>query len=104
MPCIFPVLSLKALSLAGEKAMTERHMHGYAYLGGVLVTCIAVGVVLVGLRAGGVAIGWGMQFHSPVFVLVMMALFLGLGLHMSGVFTFGAGRLANAGDRERPRL
>lgn len=99
MPCIFPVLSLKALSLAGEKAITERHMHGYAYLAGVLASCIAVGIVLVAVRASGAAIGWGMQFHSPAFVLVMMALFLGLGLHMSGVFTFGAGRLANAGDR-----
>ena len=98
MPCVFPVLSLKAYSLAQEATSPRaRRTGGLAYLSGVLVSCAVLGAILVALRAGGIAIGWGMQFQSPAFVLAIAALFLALGLNMSGVFTFG-GALAGAGD------
>lgn len=97
MPCVFPVLSLKALSLAREAAPAERQMHGTAYLLGVLTSCVTVAAALVALRAGGETIGWGTQFQSPAFVLGMMTLFMALGLNMSGVFELG-GRLLGAGD------
>lgn len=97
MPCVFPVLSLKALSLAGERAPHERHIHGGAYLAGVLASFLIAGVALIALREAGVSIGWGMQFQSPAFVLLLLAMFMGLGLNMSGVFAMG-GRLAGIGD------
>lgn len=97
MPCVFPVLSLKALSLAREAAPAERQMHGLAYFLGVLASCLVMALVLIVVRAAGETIGWGTQFQSPVFLLVMMAMFLALGLNMSGVFEFG-GRFAGAGD------
>ncbi len=91
MPCVFPVLSLKALSLAKDAGNGEtRRQKGILYLAGVLASFALIGAILVALQAGGAGIGWGMQFHSPVFVLAMMALFLGLGLNLSGVFTIGS--------------
>ncbi len=98
MPCVFPVLSLKALSLAKDAGNAEaRRTKGLVYLAGVLASFALISVALVALRAGGAAIGWGMQFQSPAFVLAMMALFLGLGLKLSGVFSFG-GSFAGIGD------
>lgn len=97
MPCVFPVLSLKALSLAKSDAQENRRMRGITYLAGVLASCALLAAMLVALRAGGTAIGWGMQFQSPVFVLAMMALFMALGLNMSGVFEISS-RFSGAGD------
>jgi thiol:disulfide interchange protein DsbD len=98
MPCVFPVLSLKALSLARDADNREAlRQKGLVYLAGVLASFAAVGIALIALRAGGAAIGWGMQFQSPGFVLVMMALFMGLGLKLSGLFTIG-GSVAGIGD------
>lgn len=97
MPCVFPVLSLKAISLAKSDSLQNRRIRGTAYLAGVLVSCVLLAGILVALRAGGTAIGWGMQFQSPLFILTMMALFMALGLNMSGVFEIG-GRFAGVGD------
>lgn len=91
MPCVFPVLSLKALSLAkhGADHAAERKRQGLAYLGGVLASFGLLAVLLLALRATGQALGWGFQFQSPVFVLGMAALFFALGLSLSGVFLIG---------------
>ena len=106
MPCVFPILSLKALSLAKDAGNgSARRLRGAVYLAGVLASFLAIGVAVLAMRMGGAAVGWGMQFQSPAFVLFMMALFLGLGLNMSGVFTIGS-RIAGAGDEftRRPGL
>ena len=98
MPCVFPVLSLKALSLAKNSDNAPlRRVKGFTYFAGVLVSFTAIAAVLLALRAGGSVIGWGMQFQSPAFVLAMMALFLGLALNMSGVYHFGSS-VCNMGD------
>ncbi len=99
MPCVFPVLSLKALSLAREPA--HGRSHGLAYFAGVMASFAAIGALLVLLQAGGHAIGWGFQFQSPVFVLLMAALFLALGLSLSGVFTLGSGIMGLGDDLAR---
>jgi len=97
-PCVFPVLSMKALSLArgGDGARGDRS-HALAYLGGVMLSFAVLAGLLLALRATGAAFGWGFQFQSPWFVLVMAALFFALGLSLSGVFNFG-GSLIGAGD------
>ncbi len=97
-PCVFPVLSMKALNLArgGERAHGNR-AHALAYLGGVMLSFAVLAALLLGLRATGEAFGWGFQFQSPWFVLVMAALFFALGLSLSGVFNFG-GALMGVGD------
>src|SRR3546814_6338385 len=62
MPCVFPILSLKALSLA-RAGIDERHARreGVAYTAGVVLTCVALGAIILALRAGGSAIGWAFQ-------------------------------------------
>lgn len=98
MPCVFPVLSLKALSLAKDAGDSEaRRVKGLVYLAGVMASFAAIALAVIALRQGGMAIGWGMQFQSPAFVLSMMALFLLLALNLSGVFTLG-GSIAGIGD------
>jgi thiol:disulfide interchange protein len=98
MPCVFPILSLKLLSLAGAADSAARRHHGMAYAGGVLVSFAALGGVLLAWRAGGAAIGWGFQLQSPVVVALLAYLMLAMGLSLSGVAEFGAG-FAGVGDR-----
>lgn len=92
MPCVFPVLSLKALALAqGDDAGHRRQ--GVAYAAGVLASFALLAGVLLALRETGMAIGWGFQFQSPEFVLGMALVFMALGLSLSGVFTIGTGAM-----------
>jgi len=91
MPCVLPVLSVKALSLvghAGAPAPTARRQ-GYAYTAGVLASFGIVAGALIGLRAAGAQIGWGFQLQSPIFVALLAYVFLTLGLNLSGVITLG---------------
>ncbi|WP_457351184.1 protein-disulfide reductase DsbD family protein [Roseateles sp. P5_D6] len=86
MPCVFPVLSIKALALVREG---NHKAEGLAYTAGVLVSFAALAAVLIALRAGGQQVGWGFQFHSPVFVLIVSYLLFLVGLNLSGFFEFG---------------
>jgi len=91
MPCVLPVLCVKALSLvshAGAPARTVRRQ-GLAYAAGVLASFGIVAGALIGLRAAGAQIGWGFQLQSPIFVALLAYLFLTLGLSLSGVITIG---------------
>jgi len=92
MPCVFPVLSIKALSLLGaardSAAVTRRH--GLAYTGGVLASFAALAALLIGLRAAGAEVGWGFQFQSPLFVLAVAYLLFAVGLSLSGLLDVGA--------------
>ena len=99
MPCVFPVLSLKALALlkqAGDSARQNR-WHGVAYTLGVLASFALLGLVLLVLKAGGAAVGWGFQFQSPVFVLLTAYLLFAVGLGLSGLIDVGSG-IAGAGS------
>jgi thiol:disulfide interchange protein/DsbC/DsbD-like thiol-disulfide interchange protein len=99
MPCVFPVLALKAVSFAtpGGHGSHSHAAHGGAYLAGVMISFAALAAALIGLRAAGTGFGWGFQFQSPHFVLGMAALFFILGLSLSGVFSLGAS-FAGVGD------
>jgi thiol:disulfide interchange protein DsbD len=99
MPCVFPVLSIKALSLLGHARDAPRtaRLHGIAYTLGVLASFTLLGVALILLKAGGAQAGWGFQFQSPAFVLATAYLMCAVGLNLSGVFEVGGG-LAGVGD------
>ncbi|KAF1687215.1 cytochrome C biogenesis protein [Pseudoxanthomonas broegbernensis] len=92
MPCVLPVLSLKALGLAqsGESRQRAR-AHALWYTAGVLVAFATVGALVVGLRAAGQAAGWGFQLQQPWFVAALAYLMFAVGLSLSGVFTLGGG-------------
>jgi len=92
MPCVLPVLSIKALALAAhganDRAAMRREALGFA--AGVLVTFVALAVVIVGLRAAGEQLGWGFQLQSPAVVTALTVLFFVMALNLSGVFEFRA--------------
>ena len=99
MPCVFPVLSIKALSLVAT-ARTDRRLvqqSGLLYTVGILVAFTVIGVALISLRAAGQAVGWGFQLQSPLVNLGLAALMLAIGLNLLGVFEIGA-RAAGAGQ------
>lgn len=93
MPCVFPVLSLKALALVEQAALEPQsaRRHGWAYLAGVVCSFAALADVLLLVKAAGAEVGWGFQFQSPWFVLLVAYLMFAVGLSLSGVFQIGAG-------------
>src|SRR5690606_7525253 len=98
MPCVLPILSLKVLGLAqsgGSRAHARRHAPWYT--AGVLVSFAAIGALVLALRAGGQALGWGFQLQQPWFVVALVYLMFAVGLALSGVFTLGGG-LGNLGQ------
>ena len=87
MPCVFPILSLKALSLAraGGDERGARH-EALAYAGGAISVCFALGVVMLALRAGGSAVGWAFQLQNPNVVILLLLLTVAIALNLAGVF------------------
>jgi thiol:disulfide interchange protein len=99
MPCVFPVLAIKAVSVLENRrgdAAAER-LHALAYTGGVVLSCVAVAAAILGLRAGGQQLGWGFQLQAPAFVALLAYVMLALGLSLSGLVQFGT-RLMGVGQ------
>jgi thiol:disulfide interchange protein DsbD len=99
MPCVFPVLSIKAIGLVeqAKKHPAAVRRKGLLFAAGVLASMLTLAGVLLALRAGGEQIGWGFQLQSPLFVTLMIYLLLAVGLNLSGVFEVGGG-LSGVGD------
>lgn len=99
MPCVFPIISLKAFGLVrqgGDPARLRRE--GLAFFAGTLAAMLALAGTLIALRAGGTAVGWGFQLQSPVVVALLILVMIGSGLNLAGLFEFGIG-LQRAGQR-----
>jgi thiol:disulfide interchange protein len=99
MPCVFPILSLKALSLAkagGDEGGAKRE--AIAYTAGAVLICLGLGAALLGLRAAGVAAGWAFQLQDPRVILALLLLITSVALNLAGLFELpvlaGGGRLA----------
>jgi thiol:disulfide interchange protein DsbD len=89
MPCVFPVLSLKALVLAtGHADRRTLRIDGAAFAAGVVLAFTALGGAIVALRIAGEQLGWGFQLQSPAFVSALAILFFVIALNLSGVFEF----------------
>ena len=93
MPCVFPVLSLKAFSFlsAGGLSKSERRQEGWSYTFGILASFGAVVGVLLLLRAGGSAVGWGFQLQEPMFVAFMIFVMVLVSLSLAGMFNIQTG-------------
>lgn len=85
MPCVLPVLALKALALVNANTAKAR-VEGASYAAGVLATFTALGVVIVLLRQSGAILGWGFQLQEPLVVAGFALLMFAIGLNLSGVF------------------
>lgn len=98
MPCVFPVLSLKALSFASSHLNpTKQHLHGWAYTAGVVGSFWIAAIIILVARGAGESLGWGFQLQKPSFVAFMAYLFFIMGLSLSGVFHIGT-RLMGTGQ------
>ncbi len=99
MPCVFPILSLKALSLAraGESEAQAR-AEGLAYAAGVVTACVALGVLLLVLRAAGEEVGWAFQLQEPGVVAALLLLAVAITANLLGVFEFSVPGFVDSGS------
>jgi len=100
MPCVFPVLSLKALklcSLSGKELDVARHQ-SLLYLAGILASFAVFALILIAFKGVGAGIGWGFHLQNAHFVLFLCYLLFLLGLNLSGLYEISP-RLMNFGDR-----
>jgi thiol:disulfide interchange protein/DsbC/DsbD-like thiol-disulfide interchange protein len=98
MPCVLPILAIKVLGFTYQ-AQDRRTLRqgGLAYTAGVLLSFLALGLVLLGLREAGESLGWGFQLQSPAMVVALALLFTLIALNLAGLFEFrqlAPGRLA----------
>ena len=89
MPCVFPVLAIKVVGFVQVKDRSTRVRTGLAYSAGVVLSFLALGALLLVLRAAGEQLGWGFQLQSPAVVATLAVLFTLMGLNLAGVFEFG---------------
>ncbi|NJQ22047.1 type VI secretion system contractile sheath large subunit [Pantoea sp. LS15] len=98
MPCVFPVISLKALGILRHQGDTRSaRTEGLGFLLGVIFTMLVLAGVLLALRAGGMAVGWGFQLQSPLVIAALALVILGAALNLLGVFEVGLS-LQRAGE------
>jgi thiol:disulfide interchange protein len=101
MPCVFPVLSIKALSFLsfGGQSKSELRRSGCAYALGILCSFWVFALVMLLLRAGGKELGWGFQLQSPIFIGGLCLLLFCMGLNLLGVFEISVGSLTGVGGQ-----
>jgi len=90
LPCVLPVLSIKALSLA-QGASGDARRDALHYAAGVMATFALVGGIMLILRATMGGIGWGFQLQNPYVVLALALLMAGIGFNLAGLFEIGMG-------------
>ena len=91
MPCVFPVLAIKVLGFTQHADDRRAHRtSGLAYTAGVVLSFLALGALMLALRAAGQQLGWGFQLQSPAVVAALTVLFTVIGLNLAGVFEFGS--------------
>jgi thiol:disulfide interchange protein/DsbC/DsbD-like thiol-disulfide interchange protein len=91
MPCVFPVLAIKVVGFTRHADDRRAHrLSGLAYTAGVVLSFVALGALLLALRAAGESLGWGFQLQSPGVVAALAALFTLIGLNLAGLFEFGS--------------
>ena len=92
MPCVLPVLAIKVMAIAQHAHQTrrEQRLQGVAYTVGVIGSFVALGGLMLALRAGGEQLGWGFHLQSPAVVASLAVLFTLLALNLAGLFEIGS--------------
>lgn len=105
MPCVFPVLSLKALSLTKMSQISPAlaRANGVSYTAGVMLSFLTIAAVLIAVQLSGAQVGWGFQLQNPIVISALAYLLFVIGLNLSGFFeisnSFGnAGQNLTQGD------
>ena len=88
MPCVLPVLSMKLLAVVGHGGGCARAVRAgfLASAAGILVSFLGLAAVMIALKAGGAAAGWGIQFQQPLFLGVMTLVVAGFAANLWGLF------------------
>jgi suppressor for copper-sensitivity B len=88
MPCVLPVLSIKLLSVAEQGGRSRRAVRlGFiATASGVLLSFLVLAGAMVALKSAGLAVGWGVQFQEPLFLVGMVALLTLFAANLWGFF------------------
>ena len=91
MPCVLPVLAIKVMSVAqhAHRSRSQQRLQGVAYATGVVGSFVALGALMLALRAGGEQLGWGFHLQSPGVLAGLAVLFTLLGLNLAGLFEVG---------------
>lgn len=98
MPCVFPILSLKALSLArAGRSEAEARMEGLSYSAGVVLACLGLGGLLLALRAAGQQVGWAFQLQQPGVVVALLVLAGAITANLAGLYALPSFRLSRSG-------
>ena len=99
MPCVFPVISLKALSLAksahAERAVARKQAWAYAL--GIFATFALLVILLLTVKATGAALGWGFQLQNPIVVGLLALLLFAVGLNLIGAYEIAGGAYQGTG-------
>ncbi len=92
MPCVLPVLSIKMLGIVKSAHDDPKSIRdgALAYTAGVLVSFAALAGVVMALKAGGSAVGWGFQFQNPVFVMALLVVVWVFALSLFDLFMIRA--------------
>lgn len=100
MPCVFPILSLKAIALAraGESEARAR-AEGLAYTAGVVLACLLLGGLLLALRAAGEQVGWAFQLQEPGVVVALLVLAAAITANFAGLFELPAISVSMGGEK-----
>jgi DsbC/DsbD-like thiol-disulfide interchange protein/cytochrome c biogenesis protein CcdA len=100
MPCVFPILSLKALTLAraGESEARAR-AEGLAYTAGVVLACVALGALMLALRAAGEQVGWAFQLQEPGVVVALLVLAAAITANFAGLYELPSLSVSMGGER-----
>ena len=99
MPCVFPILSLKAISLvkSGESEAAARR-EGLAYTAGAVLACVALGALLLALRAAGEQVGWAFKLQEPGVVVALLLLAAVITANLAGLFELPSLPLTRPGN------
>jgi len=100
MPCVFPVLSMKALSLIklSDKEKSHARKSGIAYTAGIVLSFLVIAGSLLIFKNAGETIGWGFQLQNPYVVTILATLLFVIGLNLLGLFEFTS-RFSNVGSK-----
>ncbi len=91
MPCVFPMLGIKVMSVVKKAGATKRtiRLSGVLYTLGVVVSFVVFGLIIATLKSFGTTVGWGFQLQSPIFIALLSVLFVLMALNFFGFFEFG---------------
>jgi len=102
MPCVLPVLSIKLLGVIGHGGGEARHVRAsfIASAAGILFSFLVLAAALVALKSAGAAVGWGIQFQNPWFLIAMTLIVALFACNLWGFFEVRLpGWIADAGAR-----